>query len=418
MSDVSVIIIGGGVAGLACAMRLQEAGVEPLIIEASYQVGGRVRTDAVEGFLLDRGFQVLLTAYPEARRVLNLAALGLRPFYPGALIRKDGRFMRLGDPWRRPWDTFATLSSRAGTLWDKLRIAQLRAEWATADVDAIFSRPETTTADALRKSGLSEQIMGSFFRPFLRGIFLDPELATSSHMLAFVMRMFVDGSAALPARGIGAIPDQIALTLRPGAIRTNARVTALRASGAETLVHLSHGEVLAASSVVVATEAPEALLLTDVDFGIAAHGVTCVYFAAEAAPIEEPILVLDGDGGGLVNNLCVPSAVSRSYAPAGAHLVSASVVGVPSLPDGVLEATIREQMTRWFGQAAERWRHLRTYRIPYALPSQDPPLIPGKPVRVRRGLYLCGDHRETSTLNGALVSGRRAAETLLEDQRG
>lgn len=414
-----VIVIGGGLAGLACALRLQQQGIEALLLEGADRVGGRVRTDRVEGFALDRGFQVYLTAYPEGRRVLDLEALGLRPFYPGALVRRRGRFHKVADPWRHPLDGIAGLASPVGTLGDKLKVRALRRRACGGTVDERLSAPQTTTLEALRGDGFSEGMIDAFFRPFLGGVFLERELQTSSRMLEFVFRMFSVGDAALPVSGMQAIPEQLSLRLPVGAVRTDTVVVGVDREG----VTLAGGKRLPARAVVIATEGPEAVRLAARDLGVrvgpapAARGATCLYFAASKPPVAEPILVLAGDGDGPVNNLCVPSQVQPGYAPPGASLVSVTVVGVPALGDAALLAVVLDQLTGWFGAAVRGWQHLRTYRIPYALPSATPAELdpPSRPVRLRDGLYVAGDHRETPSIQGALVSGRLAAEALIAE---
>jgi protoporphyrinogen oxidase len=232
-------------------------------------------------------------------------------------------------------------------------------------------------------------------------------------MFDFVFRAFALGDACLPARGMGAIPAQLHAALPPGAVHFGTTVTGID----DRIVRISGGGTVEARAVVVATEAPAAARLIGLEGVAAGRALTCLYFAAEKAPVEEPVLLLDGDGAGPVNNVAVPSAVTRGYAPAGAALVSATVLGVPALDDAALEAAVRGQMAKWFGAAARRWRHLRTYRIPFAQPEQAPPALSPwrRPVRLRPGLYVCGDHRDNASINGALESGRRAAEAVLED---
>lgn len=406
-----VLVVGAGLAGLACAVELEKAGRCVLLLEASDGVGGRVRTDRVEGFTLDRGFQVLLTAYPETRRVLDYAALELGAFLPGALVRRNGRFHELTDPWRRPGRALATLTAGVGSLADRLRVGRYRARVRRGSLDALLRRPETTALSRLREEGFSEGMIDGFFRPFFGGVLLDRELGASSRMLDFVFRMMADGNVSLPSAGMGALPEQLANRLSAGALRLGARV----ASVGPREVQLESGETLAAEAVVVATEGPEAARLLR---GLPAPGsraVRCLYFAAERPPVQEPILVLDGEGSGPVNNLCVPSQVVSSYAPPGAALVSASVLDGPADP-AALERSVREQLTSWFGSGIDGWRLLRIYDIPHAQPSQAPPALDPteRPVRLEEGTYVCGDHRDTASLHGALVSGRRAAEAVLE----
>lgn len=409
VSDPDVVIVGAGLSGLACAFHLSEAGVPVQVLEASDGVGGRVRTDVVAGFRLDRGFQVLLTAYPETRRILDYDALDLRPFLPGALVRRGGRFHELSDPWRRPSRLLATLVSDVGTFGDRLRMARYRARVRWGSLGDILRRRETTALERLRGEGFSETMIDAFFRPFFGGVLLDRSLAASSRMLDFVFRMMAQGDVALPAAGMGAIPEQIARRLPEGTVRLRARV----ASVTPREVRLDSKETISARAVVVATEGPVAARLTGQLPVPASRSATALYFAAERAPIAEPILILDGDGRGPVNNFCFASQVAHSYAPPGAVLVSASVVDDAGDPAS-LEARVRRQLTEWFGEEVSRWQLLRSYRIPHAQPDQTPPALDAveRPVALPGGLFVCGDHRDTASLHGALLSGRRAAEAV------
>ena len=406
------VVVGAGLAGLACALRLRRAGASVRVLEASDGVGGRVRTDLVEGFRLDRGFQVLLTAYPEARRVLDYAALDLRPFLPGALVRRSSRFHEFSDPWRRPSRLWSTLTAGVGTLGDRFRMARFRGRTHRGSLEELFRRPETSTAERLHAEGFTTEMIDAFFRPFFGGILLDRSLSASSRMLEFVFRMMAEGDVALPAAGMGAIPEQMAKQLPPGTVRLGARVAAASTREAR----LESGETVGGDAVVIATEGPEAARLT----GLPAPGsrpVTCLYFAAERAPVAGPILVLDGDGTGPVNNLCFPTQAAPAYGPAGATLVSASVVGgaAADATEAALERAVLAQMEGWFGAEARGWRHLRTYHIRHAQPEQLPGALEPveRPVRLENGLFVCGDHRDTASLHGAMVSGRRAAEAVL-----
>jgi phytoene dehydrogenase-like protein len=432
--DADVFVIGAGLAGLACARELTRRGLRVRLLEATDRVGGRVRTiQHPGGFLLDRGFQVLLTAYPLAQQLLDYDALRLGRFYSGALVHLNdpdgsGAFHRVADPLRHPRDLPATLLGPVGTLADKLRVGYLRWALQNTPLRELFARPETTTAEALRERwGFSETIIDRFFRPFLGGIFLEDELRTSSRMFAFVFRMFSRGAAALPAAGMQAIPCQLAGALPEGTLRLGARVASVEGQSVEEqTVRLGSGEALDAPAVVVATEAPEARRLLKRDDGHpeddippAAHRSTAtVYFAAGRAPTDEAVLMLNGDrSAGPVNTVTVPSNVQPAYAPPDKALIGASVLGAPSASDEELQAAVRKQLRSWFGAGVEGWRALRTVRIDYALPEQAPPYLspPVKAVRRRPGLYCCGDHRRTASINGALASGRAAAEAVTTD---
>ncbi|MHB0960394.1 MAG: NAD(P)/FAD-dependent oxidoreductase [Pirellulaceae bacterium] len=411
--DCDTIVVGAGLAGLNCARRLAASGLDVMVLEASDGIGGRVRTDEVHGFRLDRGFHVLLTAYPEAQESLDYSELDLRPFYAGALIRCAGAFHRLADPWRHPWDALRGVLAPIGGVRDKLRIARLRRRVLTTELPAMFASHDVSAMEFLREFGFSPEVIQRFFRPFFGGVFLESELQTSCRMLQFVFRMFAAGHATLPAKGMGAIPKQLADPLAKDRLRLASEVTGID----DTTVLLASGERLRARTIVVATEGPAAARLVEGLPVPGARNVTCMYFAAEKPPLDEPILLLGAAGDGPVNNLCVPSVVAPAYAPPGAALISASVTGMPAISDAELERQIRTQLGGWFGSAVERWEHVRTYRIAGALPVMEPRWTPGpdRPIQVRPGLYVCGDHRENPSIQGAMASGRRAAERVLAD---
>jgi len=409
-----VYVVGAGLAGLRCARRLHERGVTATVLEAGDAVGGRVRTDRVDGFLLDRGFQVLLTAYPEARSVLDYRELELHPFYPGALVWTGGRFVTVADPFRRRLDGLRTLVAPVGGLGDKLKLASLRRRVVAGSLEELFARPEISTGQALARDGFSDEMVDRLLRPLFGGLLLDRELGASSRMFEFLYRMLALGEAALPTRGMAAIPEQLANGLPPGCVHLGQKVAEVGDGG----LVLAAGERLRARAVVVATDGPTATGLLGEGAAPASAAACCLYFATDRAPIDEPVLVLDGDGAGPVNHLCVPSAVAPTYAPAGAALVSATVLERPGLPRGAdLEAAVLGQLADWFGSAVVGWRHLATYQIPHAQPVQPPGALdpPARPVRVRPGVYVCGDHRDNASIDGALTSGRRAADAVLED---
>jgi phytoene dehydrogenase-like protein len=414
--DDGVYVIGAGLAGLSCARHLLDHGVNATVLEAGDGVGGRVRTDLVDGFLLDRGFQVLLTAYPEARKLLDYRELELHPFDPGALIRVDGRFVRLNDPFRQPSRALSAMLAPVGGTRDKLRLARLRRRATSEDLDSLFARPEAPTSGALAWYGFSETIVERFFRPLFSGVLLDPELQTSSRMFEFTLRMLALGPSALPSRGMVAIPEQLAAGLPGGVLLRRAATKVERGK-----LTLAGGELLRPRAVVVATDGLAASWLLG-EHVLPAPGsmpATCLYFATEHPPVDEPVLVLNAEGSGPVRHCCVPSAVSPTYAPAGGHLVSVSVLGAVE-PGDELERAVVEQLADWFGSGVLGWKLLATYRIEHAQPAQPVGALepPQRPVRLEPGLYLCGDHRDNASINGALASGRRAAEAVVEDLRG
>jgi len=390
---------------------LTDHGVECLVLEASDGVGGRIRTDRSDGVLFDRGFQVLQSAYLEVQRMLDMPTLDLRPFYSGALVRYGGRFHKVADPWRQPWDALAGLLSPIGTFRDKIKIGRLRSRLIGSTLEEIFRQPNISLNEALHAEDFSPSIIERFFRPFFSGVFLERSLETSRRLFDFVFRMFAQGSTGLPANGMAAIPEQLAAGLEPR-IRTGAIVTSV--DGTE--VTLASGERLMGKAVVIATDAPAAVRLMPELRSPLSHSVVCLYFAVPQPPIEEPILILNGEDQGLINNMCVPSQIAPNYAPSDTALVSVTVLGNPTTDDRSLEQSVRRELTDWFGTQVAQWRYLRCYRIAHALPGQQPEMLEAIPqtIRLPNGLFICGDHRETATINGAMVSGRKAAEAILE----
>ncbi len=413
--DADVIIVGAGLAGLAAAIRCTEAKLSVIVVEAADGVGGRVRSDYVNGFILDRGFQVLLTAYPEAKAMLDYRALALKKFTPGSLVRSNGQTSRIADPFRAPKTLLETLKSPVGTPLDKARVGLLRTMNQRASIASLWKKPELSTLARLRALKFSSTMIERFFRPFLAGVQLDPSLSTSSRVFDFVFKMLAEGDNALPTNGIGMISEQLAARVPAGSIRLNTRVAAVN-PGSVTLVDQA---VLRAKAVVVATEGPQAAkLLAGLVVSPGSNSVSCWYFDAPVAPITEATIMLNGDGAadGPVNNVCVPSMVSSSYAPAGRHLVSVSVIASHSAADNdMLRAAVITQLRGWFGPQVDAWNHLRTYNIAHAQPSQATPALanPQRPVALGDGLFVCGDHRDNASINGALESGRRAAEAVV-----
>jgi phytoene dehydrogenase-like protein len=425
-----VIVIGAGLAGLSCTLSLEAAGVPVTLLEASDAPGGRVRTDMVEGFLLDRGFQVMLTAYPEARRQLDYSALQLKNFRPGALVWHGGRFHRFADPFRNFTGAARFLLDPIVPLTDKLRVATLRAHVLRGNCEELFARPERTTLDYLQAVPFSADIIERFFRPFFGGVFLEPELVTSSRFFEFLFRMFSTGDTAVPAAGMQQIPLQLAAKLQTRTLVTGARVRKVTRATQSFEVEMERGEKLEARAVVLAVAGNEgnSLLAGVGGWSVpevrAWNQTAAFYYAASQAPVSEPILLLNGEGrsAGPVNNLAVMSAVSPAYAPAGGHLVMASVVGEAPGEDAALarlDGEVRAHLRKWFGPFVDAWQLLRAYSLPHALPQQRHAEWEQAPVRLggSGGVYMCGDYRETASIQGALASGRRAAEAVLHDFR-
>lgn len=409
-SPKRVLIVGGGLSGLACAFRLQAAGALPVILEGSDEPGGRVRTDLEEGFLLDRGFQVFLDAYPEAGALLDKNTLDLRPFRPGALVFHQGRLIRVMDVFREPRHWLTSALAPIGSLADKIRVALLKWRMSRRGLAEIAEGEDMRTESYLVRAGFSQSLIDGFFRPFYGGIFLESELRTSSRMFEFTFKMFSHGNATLPARGMGEIPRQLAARFPEGTIRLGEKVVEVRADR----VVLESGEEVTGDAVVVATDGSSAAQLVPGMEMVepAWRSVTCLYFDAPVSPLQEAIIVLNGSRSGMVNNVCVPSDVAPEYAPAGRSLISITVLGTPEQAD--LEARVLAELESWFGMQVRQWRHLRTDRIARALPEQTPNVgMVGPGFREHGGVYVCGDHQWSASIEGAIISGLRTADAIL-----
>lgn len=406
-----VVIVGGGLAGLSCARRLQDKGVSFRLLEASNRVGGRVKTDRVDGFLLDRGFQVLQTAYPVARRTLINYPLRLKRFPPGVVVHRDDRLYTLADPRRCPKYFFETMTAPVGSLTDRLRMLKLARKVCSGSDESLFQKPESTAMAFLKASGFSEKMIRSFFIPFFGGVCLDPQLRASSRVLQYVFRMFATGDAALPENGMEEIPRQISRTIPPERILTGVRADRV----AEGRVLLENGREWRARTVVLATEGPEVQRLLGRPDPNGSVSENCLYFSTNQLPIKEPFLVLNGDGKGHVNNVAFPSMVSAAYAPPGRHLVSVVVLGLPPGDASGIESQVRAQLGEWFGPMVRDWHHLKTYLIRHALPRQFPPTsdptVPQPPVGP--GIFVCGEYGSLAGIQWAMLSGHRSAETVI-----
>jgi len=437
--DAPVVVIGAGLAGLCCALDLADAGVRVVVLESSDRPGGRVATDVhPDGFLLDRGFQVLLDSYPCARERLDYQALGLGKFEPGAVVvDADGKRTRVIDPFRRPVEGIMSLPLSVLGVGDAVRIARMR-----RPESALWCGWESlTTAELLDRLRFTRRSVERFFRPFFSGVFLERELATPASFFRFIFTMFAAGSATLPKDGMGAIAGQLADRLPEGSLRLGAAVTGLEGAdepcgrdgardGGVIVVTLASGEKVRARGVVVATDADAARVLlrggeVAGSVGVGGGGwrsCTTLSYAAESSPTGgEAMLLLAGrdylalskEGEGPINHVAVMSDVQPAYAPAGASLVSATAIGVPTLDDSALDRATRDQLRGWFGHNVDRWRLLRVDRVARALPA-----VFGDVGGTRAGLrrvHVCGDWTRDPSINGAMESGGLAAEVMLKE---
>ncbi|WP_017731964.1 NAD(P)/FAD-dependent oxidoreductase [Nafulsella turpanensis] len=410
-----VIIVGAGLSGLTAALELQKAGKKVVVLEAEDKPGGRVSTEKVDGFLLDKGFQVMLTAYPETQKYLDYRKLRLRQFIPGAILLKEGTKHKVADPRRVPSLFISTLLSPAGTFSDKMKLLWLSQRLQSKPIVDIFKQEEKPTMEVLREEyGFSRKLIDNFLQPFMAGIFLETELQTSRRMFDFTLKMFIEGYAALPEMGMEEIPRQLSKQLGEGVIHYKSKVKEVK----EGTVRLTSGQEWSAPAILLATEACG--LTNDYlpEVKTNCSSITTFYFSADKTPVKGPFLVLNTKPNRFVNHLCVPSELSRAYAPGSKSLISVSVIGIVEQNNQEAIKHIKQELKPYFGQQVQDWHHIKNIKIRYALPDQRhvQQQLADSSICLSPGLYVCGDHLLNGSINGAMRSGAFAAEVIIRKE--
>lgn len=409
MPQQKIYIIGAGISGLVAAYELENAGFSPVIVEASESVGGRVKTDIENGFLLDRGFQVLLTAYPEAKRYLDYEKLNLKMFDPGAIVFKPGDFFAIHDPLRNPMRLFGMAFSKVGTLKDKFKILSLTNSLKKKTEEEIFAEPSIPTIDFLRNYGFSETILDSFFKPFFKGIFLENGLQTSSRMFNFVFKMFSIGYAAIPEKGMQEIPNQLKSKLQKTVFHFNSPVEKVEG----TRIILKDGNILEADKIIIASR-PDKVLPQLTGQVKEYRKVINLYFSLEKSFIVLPMIGLVPDTKYLINNFVFMTDVSKSYSSTGKALLSVTVTQ-DSKADDLLIKMVALELEALTGIKANFFQHIKTYEILDALPQVDDMQYSISPTntKIQDNVYLAGDYLLNGSINAAMTAGRKAAEAVL-----
>jgi protoporphyrinogen oxidase len=408
-----IVIIGAGIAGLTCAKYLKDKGIEATILEASFGVGGRVRTDIVEGFKLDRGFQVLLTSYPEARKLLNYNALRFKKLPSGARIRQGNAFSVMPNPLKDFTTAPQALFARVGSFWDKLKVLQLNLSLKNApEPTTANTRDKQNTLEFLKEFGYSDTIIERFFRPFFRGVFLEKDLKTDATFFKFLFSQFAKGDVVVPENGMQAIAEQIAAHLAPHQIRLN---TAVEKIVGQT-IYLENGETIEAEKIILATNASATARILGEKPSVSFNTTDCLYFSSDTPlPIfSKPYLMINANSNELIDHLVVMSDVAPSYAPIGKALISVSLVGKNTYSETDLVEKVGKELLNWFGKN-HQWKHLRTYRIPEALPQYFEAPTQHNTLKINAFMYRCGDYMAYPSLNAAMKTGREVAEMLSKE---
>jgi len=410
MKEKNIVIVGAGIAGLVAAIELENKGYEVTILEATDRVGGRVKTDYHDGYQFDHGFQVLLTAYPELKKYLDIEALKLHYFKPGARIYAGKDVFIIVDPLRQPFALFSAIFSPVGSLWDKWKIWRLSVQLKHRTIAEIFESPSITTMDYLKNFGFSDGIITNFFQPFFAGIFLENELETSSRLFQFIFKMFAEGYAAIPENGMQSIPDQLFSRLRNTKIHFNTRV-----EGIMDKVLSTSKDDFGFDAVIVATD-PGKIIGRDQARTIKYRSTVNLYFAIPSQHIGGYIGLFPSSDL-LVNNISVLTDVAPTYAPKGQSMLSVSIVGSPQVKGERLIQKVIDEIASILNLNNNEIKYLHSYHIAQALPDIVQPLmkLTRNQIVQGHGIYLAGDYLLGGSLNGAMVSGRQCAETLAED---
>ena len=398
----TAIVVGAGISGLSCALELEKNGYRVQILEKENHPGGRVHSDVINGYILNRGFQVLQTGYPETKRLLDYEKLELCNLDPEVWIMNNNKIKKLYDPIQNPSNLLKAAFSNVGTFQDKLRLLQLRQSTTSRSTNKIFQENETTSLEQINNYGFSESIINEFFKPLFGGAFLDNELDTTSRMFNFVYKIFSIAPIAIPKYGMKSIPEQLEAKLE-SKISFNTNVVKLDNKN----VFLEN-ETLSADAIVLAANHDSAKKLIPSIEEIQWNSTSCYYFVADSPPFSSKVVLLNGNNHGEINNVFVPTNISKAYSPNNKSIISVSTIGLNNNED-----EIRNELNNWFGNQTEDWKLLHTYHIEKALPRMSVPSVSHS--QYVNGIHMCGDYLTSSSIHGSIYSGRMTANQITSD---
>ncbi len=412
---VDAIIIGAGISGLTAAIYLKRAGQNVLLFDSADRVGGKVRSEKIEGFILDYGFQVLLTEYPEVKELLNLERLRVRKFQPGTYIYTGTPELKLlADPSRLPKELFSTLFNGIGSINDKFKLWSLKRRLKHFSVADIFLQPELSTAEIVKQYGFSNSFIEQFIRPFFGGILMDFELKTSRRMFDFYLKMLCEGNAVIPENGIEDIPRQLSSELAPHEMGLNTRVAKIDGDK----VILESGMEFSAPSIIIASNNLDGIAGLPVLEEVKERCSVAFYYKYSHSPFDEAFVAINAEKGKLINHLAVITDVSHRYSYTSDALISVTVINDRGLSDDILSREVKKELKEWFGPGASYWELIKFYRITHAVPVSDAvsDTLSLKSTQVRPGLFHISDYALNGSLNGALAAGKQIAQHITNER--
>lgn len=402
--DQSVHIVGGGISGIIAALELESAGLKPIIYEKQDRLGGRVRTDYIDGYPFDRGFQVLLTAYPEAQRYLDYEELDLQAFLSGSRVYYQGKTVRIGDPLSSATFWLDGLDPTLSTLKDKVKTLQLSMRLKSKPLTAIFSKEETSALQYLQGLGFSERVIERFFKPFFGGIFLETELRTSSRLFEFLFKMFGNGNSVIPRGGMQKISDQLTSRLKNTKILTDTPVKSVQPGS----ITLADGKSISSSHTIIATDLNHLNRSTE---SVKWKRSINYYFEVDTPNYTDKIITLSANPDRLINNYYYPTNLIPH--PEGKTILSTTVINDRGLSEAAMLDKIKAELKETGVKGALRL--ITSYDIPYSLPETTDIQfeLTADKIVLDSGVYNCGDHTMMGSLNAAMYSGRYVAQHII-----